>query len=329
VNIERRTDLIEAGELEYRVKDQGFGMILMRNNNVNTSNLYHSLFYSGSIQNVTIYGELAQKVDSLENVFNFSNTEAYGGYLGVNYTSKKAGIALEYKNYQNFLIDDGLNDPPSLVREQSYRLLNRVTHVPLIHDEWGYQVEFFYLFNNNSTLTLNHALASNMLAGKIYNFEEFYAEYSFEYLSGQPSKWFADYSRDPLMRQPTRITTGEAFDVEHGRFISSFDVETQYIISTSGSEEVKFFNYLISYTLSESGKVGITALLETTKDPSFLNGDGKINLFPSVSLAYEIDRYNKLLVFAGKRRGGPSCTSGVCYDVLDFQGVEIRLTTRL
>jgi hypothetical protein len=36
---------------------------------------------------------------------------------------------------------------------------------------------------------------------------------------------------------------------------------------------------------------------------------------------------NTISMFAGKRRGGPACTSGICYEVLDFEGIEIRLKT--
>jgi hypothetical protein len=33
-------------------------------------------------------------------------------------------------------------------------------------------------------------------------------------------------------------------------------------------------------------------------------------------------------MFTGRRRGGPACNAGVCYEVLDFYGVEFRFTTR-
>ncbi|MDA0747933.1 MAG: hypothetical protein O2954_15540, partial [bacterium] len=35
----------------------------------------------------------------------------------------------------------------------------------------------------------------------------------------------------------------------------------------------------------------------------------------------------EVLLFAGKRRGGTACTSGTCYQVLPFTGVELRLST--
>jgi hypothetical protein len=33
-------------------------------------------------------------------------------------------------------------------------------------------------------------------------------------------------------------------------------------------------------------------------------------------------------MFAGKRRGGTACTSGTCYYVPDFEGLELRVLSR-
>ena len=50
--------------------------------------------------------------------------------------------------------------------------------------------------------------------------------------------------------------------------------------------------------------------------------------FPGINLMYKPNQKNTLKLFAGERRGGPACTSGICYEVLDFKGVEIRWTTK-
>ena len=41
------------------------------------------------------------------------------------------------------------------------------------------------------------------------------------------------------------------------------------------------------------------------------------------------NRKNTIQLFAGKRRGGPACTSGICYEVLDFKGAEIKWLIRI
>jgi hypothetical protein len=325
---ERRIDLVEAADFEFRLNKQILGMVVMRNNSLNNTALYHSLNYNGSFKDYVVYAELAQRIDSVDNVFNFSDSESFGFYSGINYTSEKTGITFEYKNYQNFLIGTGLNDPPSLIREQSSKLLNRSTHVPLINDEWGYQVELLYQVGMSGYITVNHALASNYLAGKYYEFKEYYAEYSFRTQSGQYVELFIDYSQDPLLFQPNRYTLGGQLDFDHKEQTSSIDIETQYVKSISGTESANFSNYFIGYSLSKAGKYSISALFELTTDPVFLDEGKSHDIFPSLSLSYQLDKHNKMTLFIGKRRGGPSCTSGVCYDVLDFQGVELRIKTR-
>jgi len=37
---------------------------------------------------------------------------------------------------------------------------------------------------------------------------------------------------------------------------------------------------------------------------------------------------NEVSVFYGSRRGGLTCLSGTCYEVLPFEGVEVRWTAQ-
>ncbi len=326
---DRRADLIEAGEFDFRLKEHTLGFILMRHSLGSSPKLYNSLYYNGQIKNFNLYAELAQRTDSIENIFNFNDSESYGAYLALSYSGLQGGLTIEIKDYQNFIIGKGINDPPTLVKEHSSKLLNRATHVPLISDEKGYQTEFWYLFQNLSMLTLNHSFAQNNSASNTFNYIEFYAEYKFNLLTDHQLRLLADYTQDPLKRQPNRYTGGILFDLFTNTYTSVFDVEIQYINSESGSVNSNFLNNLFSYTLSKSGSYSINAQVETTKDPNIIEEDKNINIYPSISISYKIDKHNKILLFAGKRRGGPACTSGVCYDVLDFQGVELRLTTRL
>jgi len=41
-----------------------------------------------------------------------------------------------------------------------------------------------------------------------------------------------------------------------------------------------------------------------------------------------IDTGHEVSIFAGRRRGGTACTSGTCYLVPDFNGVEMRVSSR-
>lgn len=324
---ERRTDLVGGGEIDGSYKNQTLGLIYMRHLNGGNKSNYASVYYNGNIKNFNLYGELAKRVDSVESISSFSDNEAYGGYLGLNYSINALGISLEYKKYQNFLIGNGVNDPPTLVKEHSSKLLNRNTHVPLLLNEEGYQAEVFYLFENGNMITLNHAFSKNELATNSFIFREYYADISV-YLSERiSSKAFIDFSIDPLSNEQERYTGGIELDVEHLKLGSIVDFELQYIKRETNVKS-DITNVLVSYTLSKSGKFSASALLELSNDP-FLLADGQKSIsYPSASATYHFGRKNKLTVFYGKRRGGPACSSGVCYDVLDFEGVEIRFISR-
>ena len=54
----------------------------------------------------------------------------YGAYGNLSFTHDRLGVSFEMKDYTNFSIGTGINDPPSLCERASYRLLNRSTHLP-------------------------------------------------------------------------------------------------------------------------------------------------------------------------------------------------------
>jgi hypothetical protein len=324
---ERRKDLVEGGEIDVNFKQQTLGFIFMRHHLAGNMNNYTSVYYNGNLRGVGIYGEIARRLDSLRNVTSFSNNDSFGGYMGVNYSWKRLGFSAEYKNYKNFDIGSAVNDPPTLVKEHSFKLLNRSTHTPLLFNESGYQLEVYYQFGNGNIITFNNALAENKLATNSFVFREYYLDLT-AYLNPKIlTKTFIDFATDPLKTETRRITGGGAVDMEHKMFSSTIDIELQYILRKSNVKE-HVTNFLASYTLAKASKFSITALLEISNDPVLVE-EGKTEIFyPSASFTYLFGPKNKLSMFYGRRRGGPACTSGVCYDVLDYEGLELRLNTR-
>ena len=100
------------------------------------------------------------------------------------------------------------------------------------------------------------------------------------------------------------------------------------MINRMTSESIYFSNWYFNYSLSKASKFATCIQLELTGDPILLDEDQKRNIFPAATFSYHITSKNVATLFLGKRRGGPACNSGVCYDVLSFEGIEIRLTTR-
>ncbi len=328
-DIERRPDLVDGIQYTYHFSRHNAGIIYMRHNNAAVNTGYTSLFYSGNFgKSLSVYTELANKLNKTGPVVSFNDTSGYAAYASINYVYQKLGISVELKDYTNMSVGAGISDPPSLVKEHEYRLLNRTTHVPLLTDESGYQVELFYRFENNGVITLNNSMAKNeIVAGNASVFREFYAGYQFPAGRKITGNVFVDYALDPLLNEKDRYTSGVAINAYHNKFSSLLETEIQYTRRTI-VETSTFVNAYAAYTLSKGSTFSISAILEITTDPFLLEADKLQNYYPGISFSFRPDSHNQILVFAGKRRGGPACNSGVCYDVLDFEGVELRLNTR-
>ena len=86
--------------------------------------------------------------------------------------------------------------------------------------------------------------------------------------------------------------------------------------------------------VSKSSDLNLSVVWEISNDPYLTDqpdtpeSESSIRNWPGLEASYRINPTNTISVFAGKRRGGPACTSGICYEVLDFEGVEIRFKTR-
>ena len=175
---------------------------------------------------------------------------------------------------------------------------------------------------------MNNALAKNKIAPGISPvYQEFFAEYEFPASEKITVQIFADYATDPFVNEDHRYTTGFTADAEHSRLSSVLEAELQYTERII-SQTITFINTYFSYTISYGSKFSASVILENTNDPIHVKAGKHQNYYPALNLTYRPDNHFRISVFGGKRRGGPACNSGVCYDVLDFEGLEIRLTTR-
>jgi hypothetical protein len=48
-----------------------------------------------------------------------------------------------------------------------------------------------------------------------------------------------------------------------------------------------------------------------------------------INAGWRVAETHRLDLFAGQRRAGLACTGGTCYEVLGFEGVELRLVNQL
>lgn len=331
---ERRTDIVEGIETSYRIKQQKIGGIFMRSFSNDMNKNYASIFLEGNLPlNFSYYVEMAHNVTDQAYLMQFKPESAYGFYSSLNFSYNTFGISAEYKDYQNLFLGSGYSDPPTLIKEHTYRVLNRSTHVIDLTDESGYQFEVFYMFGNGAILTLNHSRTKNEFPLRDYVFKEYFAEIHTPVGNFWNVKAFADYAQDPFKLEPSRYAGG----IYTTRYLNNgwnMTLETEYQSvekESNGNEQVS--NMYLGFLVAKSTKLSGGLLWEYTTDPFIADNPttDKIETarsYPAVTFAYRFNQNNRVQVFAGKRRGGPACTSGICYEVLDFEGLEIRLTTK-
>jgi hypothetical protein len=149
-NDQRRLDFVSAIETEYKIFNQTIGGRAMRLDLPQMQQYYGSLSLAGSIPLFgNYYAEWAQ-----------GQGQALGMYASLSHYYGSFGFTAEYKIYENLLIGTGISDPPNLVKEHSYKLLNRSTHVTSLSQEEGYQLEAYYTFSNNSLADFQHCTCS-------------------------------------------------------------------------------------------------------------------------------------------------------------------------
>jgi hypothetical protein len=93
-----------------------------------------------------------------------------------------------------------------------------------------------------------------------------------------------------------------------------------------------FYNGFLSLSVAQGQKISIALIGEFTTDITFTDQPRtfEIEEGPRYWLGSQITGTvagrHRLSLFFGARRGGPACTSGICYEVQDFSGAEFRYT---
>ncbi len=331
----RRPDLVEALQANFYPTDQiSVGGAFMRVNTPFNSDYTEYGSVMNTIQlpaNIQFFSEYAFATES---AFSFADKEAYAVYSGLNYFEGSFGASLEYKNYNNFRLgSSGFNDPPSLIKEHTYPVLNRSTHVPNTASERGIQAELFYNFEGDHSLVANYAYTVNEVSQK-NEYREYFIEGTYKVNNQLSFKSFFDFAIDEPKQQDNRISVGLITDKSFSNS-DNIILDLQYQTYDQLGQTNKTENIFASVAYGFSNQFSVSAVFESTTDPTLTDNP---NTFPELETdtrtwlgfnsLYRVNTSNSVALFVGKRRGGPACTSGICYEILDFEGAELRLTTR-
>jgi hypothetical protein len=187
----------------------------------------------------------------------------------------------------------------------------------------------YYRFESGHRLTFNISRARNEL-NRRYVFEEYFAELYAPVGESGSLKWFIDYAEDPFKSEPHRIAGGGIFEAPfYDSWSTLAEIEYQYI-KRSGFIPGVMHNAVLIIGVARGSKFSTALTWELSTDPFLTDRAESLEIergqrhWVGLDAKYKINRKHTLAVFAGQRRGGPACTSGICVEVLDFTGVELR-----
>lgn len=269
------------------------------------------------------YGEYARRE---------SGVDGHGLYVSGNVGGAHLGLSVEYKRYDNMAL--GFNDPPSLIREHTAFLLNRATHVLLLTNEQGYQIEATYTRPELGNFTANVSYARNDLAPTVQTFfEERHLAFDLYKFDNLNATIFFNWGKDDLNNIDAHRTTGAVLETTLGNG-HTLGLDMQYQRAVHLENEPSFANAygVLSFHHNRRG-FGAALAIDHTTDPFEVDRVETFEIetgnrtFYSLNLNARFGTHFDAIIFAGERRGGTACTSGTCYQVLPFKGVEMRLNT--
>ncbi len=278
-----------------------------------------------------LYAEYAQTNASFADWWKFRTGEdvPHALYAGANLLWGVFSLSAEWKDYRDFRL--GTNDPPSLVRESSFPLLNRNTHVLNATSEQGYQLEATANGPGWGSFTLNLSRADGEPSGFPVRFEEQYVELHVPSpgVGRAEATFFYDRGRDDYVFVDFREVYGGAGLYRITPLWSvNADLELLRAVRRPG---VGYRDWYASLQVAraEWGSLGI--VWDRSTDPTVEDADrpGEPSVYVSGTASAQLSERTQAVLFAGVRRAQLACTAGTCYEVPAFRGVELRLLSRL
>ena len=141
---------------------------------------------------------------------------------------------------------------------------------------------------------------------------------------------FADFSRNQIFADEKGRLLGTLWNWSpDDRYALALDAQYQDVDRRFGPLD---FSYAHLYLTLETHRTpGLSAAiqlqrstdaLETGADPSGTTWWWGLNMGAELQDGHSVN------LFAGQRRSGLACTAGTCYEVLGFEGIEMRLLNR-
>jgi hypothetical protein len=348
--LSERKDVLHAVDIEYRgLKKVKFGGSYASNNpgiaNIANTSLA-SVRIAPRIWNFEFFGEygIKQNPDTKEQVFNNSDFKIGEAYYGnVNFFLGSFSISGEYKYYDNFAFQSNdktitYNTPPSLRRDQTYILLNRHPSALDQNNETGFQFEANYNITSNSILLVNYNQTKTLSAESYYQrilgsnnvpqsqLKDFYVQLTQTWNSKIETIFAFDINEElsSNTKNITPIIDNKFYigDIHTLRFVY------EHQLTENKTNVEKYYDQVLQLEYLRSPNISISLVTEMkTSEPA--PGDVKRDFWGFVMFGYKLAAHTDLSLLVGTRQAGNICVGGVCRYEPEFEGVELKILTRL
>lgn len=299
----------------------------------------------------------------------FLSGAAYGDgtYGSLSFTSDVGlGVTLEYKDYKFDVVGEEERDPnrpsrmlpmqnpPIVHKEHVFTLLSRNPHVADFNDEVGFQADVYYAVTPEITINVNGSMASRhfgysqsngflttwdrenrllpTLDAKFSPFWELYAELEW-YFEGESfiraafnRRYDAPYEGNLAHVQASTTLPVRIEYMLNEHYSLGVNLEQQFYQDSFNRNTPTFYNQFVSFTLARASAWSATVRMEYTTDKSDASGK---DFWRAAEFAYRIGNDHTATISYGTERGGLICSSGVCRELLPFDGVKLSLMSQL
>lgn len=272
-----------------------------------------------NLKNLKWYGELAL-LDHPDDAKAFRFNDRHAFYTSANLLIDAFSLSAEFKDYENYSLQEGLiyNNPPTVVREHLFTLLNRHQLVQNANGECGYLLEASYPVIEDGILTLNTNHTWNKNEQDLYR--EFYGQFEWDYPENWKWIWAAGQQKDLEARYLNFVgSTSWKYD-EH--YAVKFVAEHQHVKINLTARQ--FYSQAYALSFSKANRFTVSLLTERTTE-QHISKKFWAGLQFDAHIAGQFD----VTLFGGTRREGKICAGGICVQKPEFKGVEVTLIARL
>lgn len=349
-SVNERIDVLHAADLEYK----GFTPVRLgvsyASNQPDIEGVARTRLTSFRIQpsvwNFDFYGEygIKQNSDIQNSILGGEESMVGEAYYGsMNFYFDSFSLVGEYKHYDNFAFtsNDGTiyyNTPPSLRKEYTYQLLNRHPSPLNQSNERGFQFEANYNFSYETSLQVNYGVTETLPSSSFYQrvnqinvdvltqLKEVYAQAT--------HNWNENFTTIAAFGYNEELATNtkNIAPILENKFyfddVNTIKLVLEHQQTTNRSTDEQYYTDVIAIEYLRSPKLSISFVTEIeTKEPE--EGRTVRRVWSFAQFGYKFGSHTDISLLIGSRQAGNICIGGVCRFEPAFQGVELKMLTRI